>query len=147
MNLKIYSGPHPDDNSVTVFGCHWTNAKKQRLGISINIPASASPDRVAMMFRHFADALWAQANNPDNEAIRNLDLSDNPLDKEYLRRMARKLETMLPDHHGFILFTFNYGPGGALYYTATCDRADGIKAVKEWLFKVGAEETWMQHIR
>jgi len=67
--------------------------------------------------------------------------------KEYLRAAAKAVETHLPDNHGFILMTMPFGPGGKMTYLSSIDREDAIKVLKEFLFRCGEEETWMQHIK
>lgn len=70
-------------------------------------------------------------------------------DKEYMTTMAKSVKRALPDNHGFLLLTYPYGddPGGRVTYTATCNREDGIKLLKEFLFKIGQAEDWMQHVK
>ncbi len=63
--------------------------------------------------------------------------------------MARVVDSKLPDNHGFILLAFPFGesPDNRLIYTASCQRADAIKMLKEFLFALGESEAWMNHIR
>ena len=70
------------------------------------------------------------------------------MDKDYLREMAKVLESKLPDNHGFLVLTFPFGDNpGRLVYTANCNRADAINVLKEFLIRCGAEEDWMKHIK
>ena len=70
-------------------------------------------------------------------------------DKDYMRTMAVRVKQALPDNHGFLLLTYPFGddPNGKVTYTATCNREDGIKLLKEFLFKIGQVEDWMQHVK
>lgn len=86
---------------------------------------------------HREAALRGELSPPDLHA----------LDKNYLRDMAEIIKAKLPDNHGFILLTFNFGPGGRVTYCANAERADCINAMKEFLLKSGAEEDWMKHIK
>lgn len=52
--------------------------------------------------------------------------------------VARKLKEMLPPGQGFILLTFDFGPGASLAYVSNADREDTIRALREWLHKQGA---------
>lgn len=69
------------------------------------------------------------------------------LSKEYLQDMAEMLEAKLPDNHGFILLTFEFGDrhDRLLTYTASGQREDCIKAMKEWLIRVGEKDLWLKH--
>jgi hypothetical protein len=71
------------------------------------------------------------------------------IDREYLREMAKVLESKLPDNHGFILLAFPFGddPNQRLIYTSNARREDAINALKEFLIKAGAAEDWMKHIQ
>lgn len=68
-------------------------------------------------------------------------------DKEYLRDMAKLVESKLPDNHGFILLAFPFGDGGRMIYTSNAERADAIQALKEWFYHMGEQENWMKHIK
>jgi hypothetical protein len=70
----------------------------------------------------------------------------HPMDKEYLREMAKVVESKLPDRHGFIVFAFPFD-GGRMFYLSNAVREDAIKALKEWLIQVSGEEEWMKHIK
>jgi len=71
------------------------------------------------------------------------------LDKNYLRELARLVNSKLPDNHGFILLTFPFGddPGSRVTYTSNANRKDAIAALKEFIIKAGGEEEWMKHIK
>jgi len=73
----------------------------------------------------------------------------HPMDKEYLREMAKLVEAKLPDQHGFILlaFPFDGGEGQRVIYTSNANRADAINVLKEWLFMIGEDENWLKHIK
>lgn len=71
----------------------------------------------------------------------------HPMDKEYLREMAKVVESKLPDNYGFIVFAFPFGPGGRMFYLSNAQRADAINALKEWLIQASGEEEWMKHIK
>lgn len=70
-------------------------------------------------------------------------------DKEYLKAVGREIAAKLPDNHGFICLTFPFGdaPGGRTQYISNARREDVIKLLKEVLFRFGAEEDWMKHIK
>jgi hypothetical protein len=53
-------------------------------------------------------------------------------------RVARKLTELLPPGQGFILLTFDFGPGGNLAYVSNANRDDAIRALREWLVRQGA---------
>jgi hypothetical protein len=71
-----------------------------------------------------------------------------PADKQYLREVAKVIDSKLPDNTGWIFLASPFGgPGGRVQYTSNIDRSDAIKLLKEFLFNTGNEEDWMQHIR
>ena len=71
------------------------------------------------------------------------------LDKEYLREIARLIDSKLPDNHGFILLTFPFGndTDSRITYTAKGRREDCIAALKEFLITVSGPEEWLKHIK
>lgn len=71
------------------------------------------------------------------------------LDKNYLRELARLVDSKLPDNHGFILLTFPFGddPDSRVTYTSNANRKDAIAALKEFIITAGGEEDWMKHIK
>lgn len=72
---------------------------------------------------------------------------NHPMDKDYLREMAKAVEAKLPDNHGFIVFAFPFGAGGRMFYMSNAERKDAINALKEWLIQTSGEEEWMKHIK
>lgn len=72
-------------------------------------------------------------------------------DREYLELAAEMVMAVIPDNHGFIIFTFGSSSSGegenTLFYTSNCKRDDCIKLVKEWLFAQGEKGAWMEHIK
>lgn len=70
-------------------------------------------------------------------------------DRLYLQSAADAVKKELPDGHGFLLLTFPFnGEGGnRLHYVSNGNRADTIKMLKEFLFRVGESEDWMTHIK
>lgn len=68
-------------------------------------------------------------------------------EQDRLRDICHAINERLPEGHGFIVLTFETGPGGILRYASNCQRSDCINALKEFLIKAGAAEDWMQHIR
>ena len=70
------------------------------------------------------------------------------LDKEYLKEMAHLLEAKLPDAHGFILLTFPFGddPDRRVTYTSNGQREDCVRAIKEWLLRIGEQDEWLKHV-
>jgi len=77
-----------------------------------------------------------------------LNMPGDPMDREYLRDMGDMLKSRLPDNHGFLLLTFEFGSGDGqrLHYISNAQRADAINVLKEFLLKAGAAEDWMKHI-
>jgi hypothetical protein len=71
----------------------------------------------------------------------------NPMDKEYLREMAKVVQGKMPDGFGFIVFAFEFGEDKRMYYTSNAKREDAINALKEWLISASGEEEWMKHIK
>ena len=69
------------------------------------------------------------------------------MDKQYIRDMAELLEAKLPDNHGFLLLTFEFNQPGRVQYVSNAVRADAVKTIKEFLFRIGEEEEWMKHIK
>lgn len=67
-------------------------------------------------------------------------------DKNYLQEAAKAVDQQLPDNHVFILLTAPVGAGGRLSYVSSMERADAIKTIKEFLFRIGEQEEWMKHI-
>lgn len=51
------------------------------------------------------------------------------------RRIARQIQSMLPDSVGFTFLLFDFGPGGHLAYMSNADRDDMIRAMKELIAK------------
>ena len=70
------------------------------------------------------------------------------LDKNYLRELARYIDSKLPDNHGFIMITFPFGgdPNSRVTYTSNACREDAINAMKEFIIRCGREEDWMKHL-
>jgi hypothetical protein len=51
-------------------------------------------------------------------------------------RAGKLLKRILPSDRGFVLFTFQFGPGGGnLAYISTASRHDAIRLLREWLRK------------
>lgn len=67
-------------------------------------------------------------------------------EKTYIQEAAKAVEQLLPDNHGFIVISVPLGTGGKLSYVSSMERADAIKTLKEFLFRVGEQEEWMKHI-
>lgn len=71
----------------------------------------------------------------------------HPQDKEYLREMAKLVQSKLPDNFGFLLLAAPFGDvKGRLLYTSTMERAGAINLLKEFMLKSGDAEDWMKHI-
>jgi hypothetical protein len=69
------------------------------------------------------------------------------MDKQYLALAAKEIGVKFPDNHGFILLVLPFGESGRTNYISNCQREDAIKVLKEFLFRIGAEEDWMKHIK
>lgn len=70
------------------------------------------------------------------------------MDKQYLVEMAKAVESKLPDNHGFIILAAPFVEGNnRLTYISSMNREDAVKLLCEFLFKCGAEEDWMKHIK
>lgn len=72
------------------------------------------------------------------------------MDKEYLNLAAKAVHERLPDNHGFILLAFPFNgtdENNRVAYVSNARREDAIKVLKEFLFRAGAKEDWMAHIR
>lgn len=71
------------------------------------------------------------------------------MDKQYLVEMAKAVESKLPDNHGFIILAAPFGESdnNRLTYISSMSREDAVKLLREFLFKCGAEEDWMKHIK
>lgn len=81
----------------------------------------------------------------DSEVVRERNMED----KEYVRKLAKRLKNDLPDDHGFLLLTFPFGENkdSKVHYTANCNREDAIKMLKNFLHRMGEEEAWMKHVK
>lgn len=66
--------------------------------------------------------------------------------KDFLAAMSRYLRRLLPQGWGFILLTFNFGPGGRIYYSSTAERADALATLREFLHKAETDPSgWLKH--
>jgi hypothetical protein len=96
---------------------------------------------------------WGSLSNTHREAWREAVAAaidepppDETLKGEKVRKLkelgtaeiARVLKTLLPATRGFMLWTMDYGQGGALAYVATVGREDAIRMAREWLQHQGA---------
>ncbi len=72
----------------------------------------------------------------------------SPLDKEYLKLVAKLVKERLPDNHGFIVLAAPFGSGDQhrLTYISDMNRVDAINLLKEFMIKAGASEDWMKHL-
>lgn len=70
------------------------------------------------------------------------------MEKEYLKEIAKIVDSKLPDNHKFILISAPIGddPGRVLSYISNMERESVLNVLKEWLIKCGAEEDWMKQI-
>lgn len=69
------------------------------------------------------------------------------MDKEFLKRAAKRVELELPDGYGFVLLASPFGDGEhRLVYTSNIQREDAIALLKEFLINAGAAEDWMKHL-
>jgi hypothetical protein len=48
-------------------------------------------------------------------------------------RVAHKLKEWLPSGKGFVLMTFDFGPGGSFAYVSNAERDDTVRIIREWL--------------
>ncbi len=54
---------------------------------------------------------------------------------ESARRIADELKRSLPRGVGFAVLVFDFGPGGNLAYVSNAERADMLKAMREFIAK------------
>lgn len=66
--------------------------------------------------------------------------SETPEEKDKRLALERKgaeigklLAAQLPPGHGFALLLFNFGEKGYLAYFSNAERADMVKAMREWI--------------
>lgn len=52
-----------------------------------------------------------------------------------LKDIGASIGAALPDGFGFNLLIFNFGEGGATFYISNAQRADMLKAMKEFIAK------------
>ncbi len=55
--------------------------------------------------------------------------------EQVLRKMGQDLKHYTPEGFGFMVLLFTYGDGGAMFYASSAERADMIKAMKEFISK------------
>jgi hypothetical protein len=130
---------------------NWNDPQDASMGKFIG-KAMAEAFEDAMQVHGPADAYqaWAEAFTVVYDKVHRMmrhedKVKADPRDKEFLRRCAKEIGAEIPDGWGFILFMFNFGPGGHMTYTSNADRKEAIAAMKEWLLKVGPEE-WLKHV-
>ena len=70
----------------------------------------------------------------------------HPKDKHFLQRSIEDVEKHCPDNTAVLIITKKFGSSGPAQYVANCQREDAIKALKEFLFRIGEAEDWMKHI-
>ena len=90
---------------------------------------SELPPRIQGAWR--AAIVAAVDTEPKKETL--TDLQVRLLDETQTAKVARELTKMLPPGRGFILLTFDFGPGGNLAYVSNGERDDAIRALREWL--------------
>jgi hypothetical protein len=56
------------------------------------------------------------------------------------RTIADKIAADLPPGTGFAFFAFDFGERGNFAYVSSADRGDIVRALKEWIRKVGGED-------
>lgn len=64
------------------------------------------------------------------EPVRGIGVRDLP---QRLETAIRNVEAIMPPQTGVILFAFDFGAGGGMAYISNAERADAIKALKEWI--------------
>lgn len=95
---------------------------------------SELPPRIQDAWR---DAIVAAVDQPPkDETI--VDKQVRLLHETGTAAVARRLKEMLPPGQGFVLLTFDFGPGGNLAYVSNADRDDTIRTLREWLRRQGA---------
>lgn len=57
---------------------------------------------------------------------------DDPHMRDILRDLGEIIRGGLPAGMGFVLFLFQYGEGGALFYLSSADRADVLRVLEEF---------------
>lgn len=106
----------------------------------VQYDAPGEPDLLAVKIQA-ADAIEARRifkqNAPRGSRIRKLYV-------HHLERAADAAKACLPKESVFVLISYEEGRAN---YVSNGKREDCIKALKELLFRWGAEEDWMQHIK
>lgn len=72
------------------------------------------------------------------------------IDKQFISDAGKAAHDRLPDNHGFILLAFPLnavGDANRAAYCSNAKREDAVKVLKEFLFRIGQGEDWMQHIK
>jgi len=69
----------------------------------------------------------------------------SPDTQRALRTIATLVDEHVPDGMGFALFLFDFGPGGALFYMSSAQRADIVATMKEWIAREEAKEAAHGH--
>ena len=55
--------------------------------------------------------------------------------REKMNEMAKAIEGQLPSGMGFVFCVFDFGEGGFMNYISNSERADMLKAMKEFIAK------------
>jgi hypothetical protein len=70
-----------------------------------------------------------------------------PLPKATVAKACNAVRDSIPDGYCFLLLIVPAGDKGIAQYGSNIVREDAIKTLKEFLFRIGEEETWMKDIR
>jgi hypothetical protein len=92
------------------------------------------PERVQEAWRAAVVAAVDAPSRSENLTDKQVRL----LHETHTAKVARQLKELLPPGQGFVLITFDFGPGGNLAYVSNGDRNDVIRALREWLHRQGA---------
>jgi hypothetical protein len=110
--------------------------RKSLAGISPSLDASSWEtlnDRWKEAWRAAVVAAIDTPDAPQGESLTALQM--RLLDESETVRAGKALKSILSPDRGFILFTFNFGPGGNIAYISSAARPDAIRALREWLRK------------
>lgn len=100
-------------------------------------PLKSACDRVANAYRAAAEVLESARKAPAIEDA--IKLQVRILFEREGRKIAEKVQALLPPGVGFMLFVFDFGEGGNIAYLSNAQRPDARKAIAEWLQRTGAD--------
>lgn len=67
--------------------------------------------------------------------------------RDRMQDIAHAVDERIPEGFGFMVLVFPFGADdGRANYVSSGQRADVIRAMKEFIIKAGAGEDWMKHL-